>query len=200
MSTLKKAPIVFDRTYDAPLEDVWDLWVTKDGFESWWGPEGFRVEVHELNATVGGVLFYDMIASGAEQVAHMKAANMPLSHETRGIFTEVEPLKRLVLRHLIDFIPGLDPYENFMRVDFSHSPSGTRMLLSVDAHATEDWTKAATEGMSSQRKPPPPSPRVAGNTFDVNVTDRQAEASSAAKTTLSRHVKRGDAVSVMGRT
>jgi uncharacterized protein YndB with AHSA1/START domain len=150
MTLSKKSPIVFDRTYDAPIEDVWELWTTKDGFESWWGPEGFRVEVHEINPTIGGTLFYDMIASGAEQVAHMKAANMPLSHETRGTFTEVEPLKRLVLRHLIDFIPGLDPYENFMRVEFSQTASGTRMLLSVDPHATEDWTKAASEGMASQ--------------------------------------------------
>ena len=150
MSTTSKDPIVFDRTYDAPLEDVWELWTTKDGFESWWGPEGFRVQVHELNPTVGGILFYDMIACGTEQIAHMKAANMPLSHETRGTFTEVEPLKRLVLRHVIDFIPGLEPYENFMRVEFSQSPQGTRMLLSVDPNATEDWTKAATEGMASQ--------------------------------------------------
>jgi uncharacterized protein YndB with AHSA1/START domain len=150
MTSANKSPIIFDRTYDAPIEDVWELWTTKDGFESWWGPEGFRVEVHEINPTVGGTLFYDMIACGAEQVAHMKAANMPLAHETRGTFTEVEPMRRLVLRHLIDFIPGLDAYENFMRVEFAPSANGTRMLLSLDRHTTEAWTKAATEGMASQ--------------------------------------------------
>ncbi len=150
MTAAQKSPVVFDRTYDAPIEDVWDLWTTKDGFESWWGPEGFRVEVHELNPTVGGTLFYDMIACGAVQVAHMKAANMPLSHETRGTFTEVKPLERLAIRHVIDFIPGLEPYENFMRVEFSQSSGKTRMLLSIDAHSTEEWTKAATQGMTSQ--------------------------------------------------
>lgn len=148
--TSSKKPIVFDRTYDAPLEDVWELWTTKQGFESWWGPEGFRVEVHEINPTVGGTLFYDMIACDSEQIAHMKAANMPLSHETRGTFTEVEPMKRLVLCHLIDFIPGLAPYENFMRVEFSSAGNSTRMVLSVDPHATPEWTKSATQGMTSQ--------------------------------------------------
>jgi uncharacterized protein YndB with AHSA1/START domain len=146
----KKIPVQFDRTYDAPIEDLWELWTTKAGFESWWGPEGFRVEVRELNATVGGTLFYDMIACGTEQIAYMKAQNMPLSHETRGTFTAVEPLTRLTLTHMIDFIPGQDPYENNMTVEFSTSPQGSRMLICVDPHPTEQWTKAQTEGMASQ--------------------------------------------------
>ena len=41
-------PIQFERRYDnAAIEDLWDLWTTKEGFESWWGPQGFRVAVHE---------------------------------------------------------------------------------------------------------------------------------------------------------
>jgi hypothetical protein len=27
----------FERTYDGPVDHLWDLWTTKDGFESWWG-------------------------------------------------------------------------------------------------------------------------------------------------------------------
>ena len=57
--------IVLERTLRAPIEDLWGLWTTKDGFESWWGPEGFRVEVHKLEARVGGALRYDMIADCA---------------------------------------------------------------------------------------------------------------------------------------
>jgi hypothetical protein len=30
-----------ERTYRVPIEDLWELWTTKAGFESWWGPEGF---------------------------------------------------------------------------------------------------------------------------------------------------------------
>lgn len=152
MTTSNKSPLVFDRTYDAPIEEVWELWTTKEGFESWWGPEGFRVEVHEINPTIGGSLCYDMIATDSEQIAHMKAANMPVSHATRGTFAEIEPLKRLVLCHVIDFIPGLEPYENFIRVEFSSSGNGTRMVLSVEPHATPEWTKAAAQGMASQLK------------------------------------------------
>jgi uncharacterized protein YndB with AHSA1/START domain len=38
--------VVIERTYRAPLEELWALWTTSDGFESWWGPEGFRTKVH----------------------------------------------------------------------------------------------------------------------------------------------------------
>ena len=40
--------ISIERTFDAPIADVWDLWTTKEGIESWWGPEGFIVTVSRL--------------------------------------------------------------------------------------------------------------------------------------------------------
>ena len=33
---------VIERLYRARVEELWELWTTKEGFESWWGPEGFR--------------------------------------------------------------------------------------------------------------------------------------------------------------
>lgn len=69
---INESKIVLERTYRARVEDVWDLWTTKEGFESWWGPEGFRVEVHALEARAGGTLHYDMIADSSEMIAAMK--------------------------------------------------------------------------------------------------------------------------------
>ena len=87
---------------------MWALWTTKDGFESWWGPEGFRVDVHELDARVGGALDYDMIADAPAQVEAMKRMGQAVSHKTHGTFTELRPRERLVLTHIIDFLPGGD--------------------------------------------------------------------------------------------
>ena len=30
---------VIERNYRAGVEELWELWTTKEGFESWWGPE-----------------------------------------------------------------------------------------------------------------------------------------------------------------
>src|SRR4051794_22180538 len=98
--------VVFERTYRAGVEELWELWTTKKGFESWWGPEGFRVEVHTLEARVGGTLYYDMIADAPEQIDAMKRMGHVTSHETRGRFAEIRLHERLAITHVIDFLPG----------------------------------------------------------------------------------------------
>ena len=149
-ATAARQPLQFERSYDAPVEDLWDLWTTKEGFESWWGPEGFRVKVHKLDLRVGGELFYDMIAVGAAEIEYMNSAGMPVSHETRGTFVEVEPPRRLKILHNIDFIPGVEPYENNIAVELIPEGAGVRMLVSIDRHHNEEWTRLAAEGFASQ--------------------------------------------------
>ena len=144
------SPIRLERTYDATVEDLWDLWTTKDGLESWWGPEGFRVEVHTLDLRVGGELFYDMIADGAEQIEYMKKSGMGTSHATRGTFVEVEPLRRLKVLYTIDFLPGVKPYANNVLVEFFSEGRAVRMVITVDPHRDEKWTRLAAEGWESQ--------------------------------------------------
>ncbi|WP_428263058.1 SRPBCC family protein [Haliangium sp.] len=142
--------IVLERSYDAAVEALWTLWTTKDGFESWWGPEGFRVEVRALDPHVGGALCYDMIATAADAVEYMKREGMPLSHETRGTFVEVEPLERLQISHHIDFVPGVAPYENRARVEFSRDHERARMRITIDPHHDQEWTQRAAMGWESQ--------------------------------------------------
>ena len=64
-----RSRIVLDRTYRASADELWELWTTKEGFESWWPPEGFRAVVHAVEARVNGKLHYDMIADTPELVA-----------------------------------------------------------------------------------------------------------------------------------
>ena len=44
-----RAQFTIERTYEATLEEAWALWTTKEGIESWWGPEGFDVTVLSLD-------------------------------------------------------------------------------------------------------------------------------------------------------
>ncbi len=145
-------PIQFERRYDnAAIEDLWDLWTTKEGFESWWGPQGFRVAVHRLDARLGGELLYDMIAEAPEQVEYMKRAGMSVSHGTRGRFTQITRLCSLEIVHAIDFIPGVKPYENRMCIEFlAEKGGGARMLVTVEPHPDPAWTRSASLGMESQ--------------------------------------------------
>jgi uncharacterized protein YndB with AHSA1/START domain len=87
-----KAPrerITIERTYKASIEDVWALWTTKEGIESWWGPGGFTVLVRSIDLRPGGELKYAMTATAAPQVEFMKKTGMPLTNEHRIVYTEV---------------------------------------------------------------------------------------------------------------
>ena len=142
--------VVIERMYHARVEDLWELWTTKAGFESWWGPQGFRVDVHALEARAGGALEYDMIADAPDAIAAMKRVGQPLSHGTRGRFAEFEPLERLTLVHVIDFISGVDPYESTIEVDFHAAGDFARMVVTLHPHRDPHWTKMSVEGFRSQ--------------------------------------------------
>lgn len=152
MSETKTAPqaaVVIERTYKAPVEELWALWTTKEGFESWWGPEGFRVEVHTLEAREGGTLVYDMIADAPDAIAAMKEMGQPLSHGTRGTYTEFRPHRRLRLMHVIDFVPNSAPYETLIDVDFTQAGETARMMVTLHPHLDPEWTRMSVEGFTS---------------------------------------------------
>ena len=144
--------VVIERTYRATVDEVWDLWTTKDGFESWWGPEGFRVEVHEIDARVGGALRYDMIADAPEAIAAMKQMNQPTVHKTHGRFSELVPRRRLVLTHVIDFFAGVAPFENVMTIELFPSGDRVRMVVTLGPMANAHLSKMQREGFTSQLK------------------------------------------------
>jgi uncharacterized protein YndB with AHSA1/START domain len=141
---------VFERTYQARVEELWQLWTTKAGFESWWGPEGFRVEVYTLDARAGGMLHYAMIADAPEQVACMQEMGRPRSHETRGRFNEVEPHRRLAITHVIDFLPGVKAYESAIEVEFFPAGDSVRMVVTMQPMHDEEFTRMSALGFSSQ--------------------------------------------------
>jgi uncharacterized protein YndB with AHSA1/START domain len=145
-----QAAVVVQRTYRARVEDLWALWTTKAGFESWWGPGGFRVAVHEMEARAGGALRYDMIADAPEAIVAMKSMGQPLSHVTRGKFAEFSPFTRLTLVHVIDFVPGSPTYESLIEVDFSDLGDQARMVVTIHPHLDPFWTRMSVEGFTSQ--------------------------------------------------
>jgi uncharacterized protein YndB with AHSA1/START domain len=142
--------VVIERTYRTKIKDVWALWTTKEGFESWWGPQGFRAEVQELDARVGGALRYEMIADSPEMIAAMKQMGRPPSHATRSRFTDVKPHTRLVLTNVIDFLPGVTAYETTIAVDLISVGDSVRMVVTLDAMHSDEFTKMQKEGFTSQ--------------------------------------------------
>lgn len=142
--------VTLERTFQASLKDVWALLTTKAGFESWWGPEGFRTEVERFELRPGGQLRYTMTATGPDQIAYMNNAGMPLAIAAKATITAVDPPRRLAYTHLADFIPGVEPYEISETVELEATGDGVHLTVTLDAMHDDVWTARSVAGWESQ--------------------------------------------------
>lgn len=138
--------MILERTFPASAAELWTLWTTPAGMESWWGPQGFSVTVRAQDLRAGGVLQYAMVATGPDQVAFMNRAGMPLITEARITYVDVEPARRLRYVHLVDFAPGVAPYDVGTLVELFPVEGGVRMVLTVDPMHDETWSQRAAAG------------------------------------------------------
>ena len=86
-SISSKEGIVIERTFDAPIDFVWQLWTQAEHFEKWYGPRGFSVSVAEMDVRIGG-----------KRLVCMERAtpNGSMKMWTTGEYTEIVPTTRLV--------------------------------------------------------------------------------------------------------
>ncbi len=142
--------VTFERTFDASIGELWEMWTTREGFESWWAPEGSQVEVHTFDLRPGGELLYTSSAIAPDQIAFLKQEGLPLAHEERLRFPKLEAPRHLTCRLLLDFIPGVDAYEVEISVDLEGDADRTRMVIAMDVMHSERWTELAMLGWESQ--------------------------------------------------
>lgn len=51
---MSKDAVVIERTFDAPVDQIWQLWTQPEHFKSWYGPKEFTVHVADMDVRVGG--------------------------------------------------------------------------------------------------------------------------------------------------
>jgi uncharacterized protein YndB with AHSA1/START domain len=145
-----KRQITMERTFVATLDEVWELWTTKDGIESWWGPIGFETRVAKLELRVGGALEYSFTAVGPDQVKFMKDAQQPLTQHMKARYTLVQPKTAAAWQNLVEFIPGITPYEVESRFDLEPRGKQVHMKLRFDAMHDEQFTQFAEMGWKEE--------------------------------------------------
>jgi uncharacterized protein YndB with AHSA1/START domain len=150
MASGARRKITLERTFEASIAEVWDLWATKEGIESWWGPDGFVVKVQRMDLRPGGELLYTMTAVGPDQIEFLRKAGMPLASETRATYTVVDPPRRLAYTTFADFIPGVEPYDASTLVELHQSGQRVQLTLTIDAMHDENWTNLAVMGWKNE--------------------------------------------------
>lgn len=75
----------------------------------------------------------------------------PTSQPCRGSFSEFKLNERLVLTQVIDFLPGVAPYDSTTAVDFLPAADGrVRMVVTLSQMHDAATTAMQKEGFTSQ--------------------------------------------------
>lgn len=77
--------VEFERTYDAPLEKVWQAWTDPEQVKQWWGPDNVSIPECKIDPRVGGRIYIVMEAGQA--MGEYQGTRWPMD----GKFTKVEP-------------------------------------------------------------------------------------------------------------
>jgi hypothetical protein len=80
--------------------------------------------------------------SAPAQITFMEQAGMPLRTEARKTYTVVEQDKRLGYLSLVDYTPGVEPYEHDTLIEFSSSGDGANVVMTMETMHDEDWTQS----------------------------------------------------------
>ena len=105
-----------------------------------------------LEARPGGRLHYDMIASAPAQIAAMQQLGRSPSHATRARYTEFKPGEKLAITTVVDFVPGVPPYETVLRVEFFPAGDHVRMVVTLDPMHDEQMTRMSQMGLTARSR------------------------------------------------
>lgn len=128
MSELTDRTLTIERTFDAPLQVVWDAWTRPEHITKWWAPKGMEVRVIAHEFRPGGQWKYAMtMPDGSEFISE-------------GVYQEIVELERIVSS--ADFKPMTEGVE--LHTQFEADGAKTKFTFRV-IHATPEYCKQQEE-------------------------------------------------------
>jgi len=142
--------VTIERTFDAPVDLVWQLWTNPEHFAAWYGPAGATIPVAKMDVRVGGTRLICM---------EVTTPNGPMQMWFTGEYLEVIENKRLVYTDSMsnpngDIIAPSDmgmppghPTTTEVRVELEDLGGRTRMVIThvgipADSPGAIGWTMA----------------------------------------------------------
>lgn len=119
---LSKRTLSIKKTFDVPIELVWEAWTQPEHISQWWGPKGMPVTIVEHSFKVGGKWKYVMpMPNGSEFISE-------------GEYVEIVKYKKIVTS--ANFRPMTEGVE--IRALFEKNGDKTNFIFSV-IHPTEEY-------------------------------------------------------------
>ena len=115
--------IVLSRVIAAPRELVFKVWTDPQHLPVWFGPEGFKVETHEIDIRVGGQWRFVFVGPDGTR------------YDNRMVFLRIEPPSLLEMNHGAD--TDDDPNRFRVIVTFDEQSNGKTVVTLRQLHPTK---------------------------------------------------------------
>lgn len=121
--------IVLSRVIAAPRELVFKVWTDPEHLVQWFGPEGFKLETHEIDIRVGGRWRFLFIGPGGTR------------YDNRIVFVKIESPRLIEMLHGADVDD--DPNRFRTVVTFDEQDGGKTVITLRQLHPSKE-RRAAT--------------------------------------------------------
>jgi uncharacterized protein YndB with AHSA1/START domain len=142
--------VMIERSFDAPVDLIWQTWTDPEHFSAWFGPEGATIPVAKMDVSVGGSRLVCM---------EMRTPNGPMQMWFAGEYREVIENERLVYSEYISDengnvmspadmgMPEGHPMVTEVRVDLQQVGGRTKMVMThsgipAGSPGAAGWTMA----------------------------------------------------------
>jgi uncharacterized protein YndB with AHSA1/START domain len=139
----KKKELTFERSYAAPIGDVWDAWTRAELLRQWWGPEHTTIAECEVDLRVGGRI--SIVMEAGEGMDKYQGTRWPLE----GTFTHIEPQRRLTYeaRSWTEGEADTTTIVHVNELELSEDGNETVVNLRIAIHAIGSGARMAAFGM-----------------------------------------------------
>ena len=145
--------VTIERSFDAPVDLIWQMWTDPEHFSAWYGPDGATIHVAKMDVRVGGSRLVCMEAQTPSGAMQMWFA---------GEYREVVVNERLVYSEFMSDANGNvvspsgmgtpegHPVTTEVRVELENVGGRTRLVMThsgipADSPGAAGWTMALDE-------------------------------------------------------
>ena len=142
--------VTLERTLDAPIDLVWQMWTDAEHFAAWYGPTGATVPVIEMEVSVGGTRHFciEMQTPDGQSRMWFVGEYRAIDAPTRLVYTESmsDPDGNRVSPEAMG-MPGGHPEITEVTVELSDLDGRTRMVMThagipADSPGAMGWNMA----------------------------------------------------------
>jgi len=142
--------VVIERSFDAPVDLIWQMWTDPEHFKAWYGPNGATIPVAEMDVRVGGTRLVCMEMQSADGLMQMWFAGeyREVLKNERLVYTEfVSDENGNVLSHSDMGMPEGHPTTTEVRVELEDVGGRTKIVMThsgvaADSPGAAGWTMA----------------------------------------------------------